>query len=128
MLLRADVMARARRSGRCRRTRVSPDRLRRLSEGAQEGAAHAVTIGETGLPGDDVDRMAALLHHQTGGLDAQVLDRLGRRLARLGAERTAELARTEMRRFGELADRQRRREIALRIGQRALDTVGFGLE
>jgi len=35
-----------------------------------------------------------LCHHQPGGLDAQVLDRLGRRLAGLGAERTAELART----------------------------------
>jgi hypothetical protein len=29
------------------RTRVSPDYLRRLSEGAQEGAAHAVAIGKT---------------------------------------------------------------------------------
>jgi len=29
-----------------------------------------------------------------GGFDAQVLDRLGRRLAGLGAEGTAELART----------------------------------
>jgi hypothetical protein len=37
--------------------------------------------------------MAALLHHQAGGLDAQVLDRLGWRLAGLGAERTAELTR-----------------------------------
>ena len=76
------------------RARVSPDYLWRLSEGAQEGAAHAVAIGKTRLPGDNVDRMAALLHHQPGGLDAQVLDRLGRRLAGLGAERTAELART----------------------------------
>ena len=33
-----------------------------------------------------------------------------------------------MRRFGELFNRQRPIEIALRIGQRALDTVGFGLE
>src|SRR5258706_8922324 len=82
------------RSGRCLRTRVSPDYLRWLPEGAQEGAAHAVAIGKTGLPGDDVDRMAALLHHQPCGLDAQVLDRLGRRLAGLGMERTAELART----------------------------------
>jgi hypothetical protein len=30
------------------------------------------------LLGDDFDRMATLLHHQAGGLDAQVLDRLGR--------------------------------------------------
>ncbi len=76
------------------RTRVSPDHLRRLPEGAQEGAAHAVAIGKTRLPGDHLDRMAALLHHQPGGLEAQVLDRLGRRLAGLGVERSAELART----------------------------------
>ena len=75
-------------------TRVSSDHLWWLSEGAQEGAAHAVAIGETRLAGDDVDRMAALLHHQAGGLDVQVLDRLGRRLPGLGAERTAELTRT----------------------------------
>src|SRR5260221_1256351 len=56
-------------SGRCRRTRISPDYLRRLSEGAQKGAAHAVAIAKTGLPRDDVNRMAALLHHQPGGLD-----------------------------------------------------------
>jgi hypothetical protein len=37
----------ARSSCRRRRTRVSPDYLRRLSEGAQEGAAHAVAIGKT---------------------------------------------------------------------------------
>src|SRR5258707_2568936 len=80
-------------SRRYLRTRVSPDYLRWLSEGAQEGAAHAVAIGKTCLPGDNVDRMATLLHHQAGGLDAQVLDRLCRRLAGLGLERTAELAR-----------------------------------
>ncbi len=33
-----------------------------------------------------------------------------------------------MRCFGELPNRQRRSEIALRIGQCALDTVGFGLQ
>jgi hypothetical protein len=33
-----------------------------------------------------------------------------------------------MRRFGELSNRQRRMEIALRICQCALDTVGFGLQ
>jgi len=34
------------RSRRHLRTRVSPDHLRRLSEGAQEGAAHAVAIAK----------------------------------------------------------------------------------
>src|SRR5438105_12322274 len=72
--------------------------------------------------------MAALLLHHSCGFEAQVLDRLGWRLAGLGAERTAELARTEMRRCSELANRQRRIEIALRICQCALDAVGFGLQ
>src|SRR5258707_8258072 len=110
------------------RARVSPDHLRRLSEGAQEGAAHAVAIGKTRLPGDDVDRMAALLHHHASSFDAQVLDRLGRRLAGLGAERTAELTRAQMRCVSKLLNRQRRSEISLRICQCALDTVGFGLQ
>jgi hypothetical protein len=64
-------------SGHRLRTPVSPHRLRRLSEGAQEGAAHSVAIGETRLPSDDFDWMATLLHHQPGGLESQVLDRLG---------------------------------------------------
>src|SRR5215469_16366751 len=85
--------AASRRSGRGFRTRVSPDYLWRLSESAQEGAAHPVAIGKTRLLSDDFDRVAALLHHQAGGLDAQVLDRFCRRLTSLGAERTAELAR-----------------------------------
>jgi hypothetical protein len=40
------------RSRRQLRTCVSSDHLWRLSKGAQEGAAHAVAIGETRLPGD----------------------------------------------------------------------------
>jgi hypothetical protein len=46
------------------------DYLRWLSEGAQESATHAVAISKTRLPGDDVDRMAALLHHQARSLDS----------------------------------------------------------
>jgi hypothetical protein len=69
--------------------RVVPDRLRRLAEGAHEGAAHAVAIGEADLRGNDVDRMPALLHHQPGGFDAQIFHRLGRRLPGLCTERLA---------------------------------------
>jgi hypothetical protein len=68
--------------------------MRRLSKRSQKSAAHAVAIGKAGLPGDQVDRMAALFHHQARGLDAKVLHRLGRRLAGLGVERAAELTRT----------------------------------
>src|SRR5262249_61793217 len=72
--------------------------------------------------------MAALLQHQPSGLDAQVLDRFSWRLARLGAECTAELTRTEMRRIGELRNRQRLVEIALRKCKCTLDTIGFGFQ
>src|ERR1051326_5201857 len=96
----------ARRSGRRVRARVSPDHLGRLAEGAQEGAAHPIALREAGLPGADFDRVAAVLHHQASGLDAQALDRLGRRLAGLCAEDAAELARTQARRLGELPHRK----------------------
>src|SRR5258705_6168823 len=75
------------RSRRQLRTRVSSDHLWRLSKGAQEGAAHAVAISKTRLLGDDVHRMAALLPHQAGGLDAKVLEPLCLRLAGSGAGR-----------------------------------------
>src|SRR5262249_57863528 len=72
--------------------------------------------------------MAALLQHQPSGLDAQVLDRFSWRLTRLGAECTAKLARTEMRRIRELRNRQRLVEIALRKCKCTLDTIGFGFQ
>jgi hypothetical protein len=69
--------ATARTSGR-HLTRVSPDHLLRLSEGAQEGAAHAVAICNTRLPSDDVDRMAtpSLVARciRACGIDAEVYD------------------------------------------------------
>jgi len=43
-----------------------------VQKGAQECAAMRLAIGKTRLQGDDVDRMAALLHHQAGGLDTKV--------------------------------------------------------
>src|SRR5580700_8234873 len=91
---------------------VAPDRLRRLTEGAQEGAAHALAVGETRLGGDDVDRVPALLHHQPRGFDAKMLDRLGGRLAGLGAEGAAELPRAEMSGIRELLDGQRQVKVA----------------
>ena len=76
-----------------------------LAKGAQEGAAHAFAIGEPGLPRDDFDRVAPLLHHQPGGLDAQMFDRLRRRLAGFCPKSATKLARAQMRRIGELLDR-----------------------
>jgi hypothetical protein len=54
---------------------------------------HTVAVGKTRLPRDDIDGMTALLHHQPSGLDPQILNRLGRRLAGFGAECATELAR-----------------------------------
>src|SRR5262249_26246446 len=112
-------------SGHRPRTRVSPHHLRRLPEGTQKGAAHAVAIRETGLAGDDLDWVTALLHHQPRGLDTQVLNRLGRRLAGLGVERASERAWAKARRVGELLDCQPFVEIALRIIQCGLNAIGF---
>ena len=107
---------------------VAPDGLRRLPEGAQEGAAHALAIGEAGLAGDNVDRVPALLHHQPRRFDAQMFDRLGRRLSRLGVECAAELARAQMRGLGQLLDRQRVAQVAPGIVERLLDAVGLGIQ
>jgi hypothetical protein len=101
------------------------DCLRRLTEGAQESAAHAFTIGKAGFAGDGIDRMAALFHHQAGRFQPQVLDSLGRRLTRFGAEGAAELAGAEMCGFGQFFDGERRFQIAARMGKRLLDAVGF---
>jgi hypothetical protein len=49
-------------------TRVSPHDQRRLPERAQEGAPHAIAVAKSRLAGHDIDRVAALFHHQPGGL------------------------------------------------------------
>ncbi len=67
-----------------------------VAEGAEEGAAHALPVGEAGFPGDDFDGVAALFHHQPRGFDTQALDRFGGGLAGFGAEGAAELARAEV--------------------------------
>ena len=60
---------------------VSPDHLRRRPKARSIRSPSAKLC----LPSDDVDRMAALLHHQLGGVHAQTLDRPGPRLARFSA-------------------------------------------
>ncbi len=60
------LSATARSSSRCLRARVLPDHLRRLSEDAQEAAAHAVAIGETRLP-SDARLLAQFWPHFPGG-------------------------------------------------------------
>jgi hypothetical protein len=104
------------------------DRLGRLAERAQEGAAHALRIGEARFARDDVDRVVAAFDHGAGRLDAQHLDGARRRLARLDAERAAELARAQVGSLGQLIHRQRLAQVALGIAQRLLDAVGLRLQ
>ena len=55
-------------------TSIASDDLRRLSKGAQKCAAHALAVRKTGLRSNDIDRVTALLDHQPGCFDTQVLD------------------------------------------------------
>src|SRR5262245_35876472 len=77
--------------------RVEPEGVWRLSESPKECTPHAVGIGEARLLRDRIDRMPTLLDHEPGGLQAQILHGLCRRLAGLLLERSTELPRTEMR-------------------------------
>jgi hypothetical protein len=70
--------------------------LRRLADDAQKGSAYPFPISKARLDSNDVERVAALLQHQPGGFDPQVLDRPGRCLTGFGAEDTAELTWTEI--------------------------------
>jgi hypothetical protein len=108
--------------------RVAANDLRRLSEGAQERPPHAFAVGKSGLAGDDVDWMPALLHHQARGFDAQILNGLRGRLSRLRAKSAAELAWAEIGRIRKLIDGQRGMKIVLGIDERALNPIRFGIE
>jgi hypothetical protein len=62
------------------------------------------------------------------GSPRQIFDGLGRRLTRFGTERSAELAGTEICDLGKLLDRKRSVQVALRIGERALNAIGSRLD
>jgi|SRR5260221_6493126 len=91
--------------GPSRRAGGAPDPLRRLSERAQDRAAHAFGVAEADLTRDHLDRLGAGLDAQSRRLGAQALDGLGGGLADLGPEGAAELARTETGDCGETLDR-----------------------
>src|ERR1700688_3115458 len=59
-------------------------RLRRLAEGADEGAAHPLRIAKAGQFRNAFDRLAGGLHALPRHLDPQALDRLRRGGAGLG--------------------------------------------
>ena len=99
------------------RPRRAAQRLRRLAEGADEGAAHPLRIAEAGGFGDPLDRLAGGLHALPRHLDAQPLHRLRRRGAGLGDEGAGEMPRTHAGLLGEILDRQRRIEMLARPGQ-----------
>jgi hypothetical protein len=99
--------------------------LRSSTDHAKKSSTHTVTVTKSGFPGDDVDRVSTLFYHKSGGLNAKLLNRFGRRLTRLRAKCAAELAWTKMRGVGELLDRQWGMEVILGINQGALDAVSF---
>lgn len=117
------------RLGGCQRPAgIAADHLGRLPEGAQERAPHPIAVGESCLIGNDVDRMPTALHHYPRGLDTQVFDRLGRRLASFSVEHAAELPGAQMRSDRQLLDRQRLVQISFGVSQGGLDAVRFRFE
>ena len=60
------------------RPRAAAQRLGRLTESAQKGAAHALRVAEADLGGDGVDRLGARLDPFARRFEAQPLDGLGR--------------------------------------------------
>src|SRR5713101_8894472 len=59
------------------RPRRAAQRVRRLAEGADEGAAHPLRIAKAGYLRDALDRLAGGLHAMPGHLDPQPLHRVG---------------------------------------------------
>src|ERR1700745_3633053 len=78
--------------GRQRVRRVAKG-LGRGTEGSKETAPHSLTIAESGLASNFLDRQPALLEHKPGGFDAQVFNCLSRRKAGLGPEHPTKLSR-----------------------------------
>jgi hypothetical protein len=70
----------------------------------------------------------ALFDQHARGFDAEVLDGFRRRLAGLRSKRSAELARTKSRYFGEFFRGQRAFQVLDRIVQSSLNAIRFGLE
>ena len=61
----------------------TPERLRRLTVGTEEGGAHLVSVAEAGQARNLAEGSTAGLNFYPSGLDAHLLHRLGRRAARL---------------------------------------------
>ena len=63
-----------------------------MAQDSNKGAAHAFLIFETGLAGNDLDRVTALLDHQPRGVEPKTLDRLRGRHSGFRSEGSAERA------------------------------------
>jgi hypothetical protein len=82
----------------------APQRLRRLTESAEKGAAHPLRIAEADLGCDVVDRLAACLYSFARRLNAQALDGLSWRDPRFSREGTGKMARAHRRLIGQSLD------------------------
>jgi hypothetical protein len=94
------------------------DGLRRHAEEFDEGAPHALGVGETYGLCDQLDRLRALKQSYTCRFDTKPLNGFRRRFARFTPECPAELADTEVRRVSEAFDRQRLVQVIARERQR----------
>ena len=72
-----------------------PEGLRRLVKGAEEGAAHPLTIAKTCFLGDDFHGQSALLQEEFCFFQAELLDHLGGGVPRLGTKHAGKLPWTE---------------------------------
>src|SRR3954468_22698137 len=75
------------------RPRRAAQRLRRLAERTDEGAAHPLRIAKAGLLRDALDRLAGGLHALPRHFDTQALHRLRRRAAGFRNEGTGKMSR-----------------------------------
>src|SRR5438270_5800773 len=91
-------------------------RLRRLAEGTDEGAAHPLGIAKAGRLRDVLDRLASGLHARARHFDPQPLDRLRGRGAGFRDEGASEMTRAHGGPLGEIVNRQRRVEMLARPG------------
>jgi cell volume regulation protein A len=97
--------------------RRAPQRLRRLTEGADESSAHPLRIAKAGGLRNAFDRFARGLHPLPRHLDPQALHRLRWRDAGFRNERPGEMPRTHAGLLGQILDGQRRIEMFARPGQ-----------
>src|SRR3984893_14778723 len=67
--------------------------LGRGTKGTTETAPHSLTIAESRLASNFLDRQPALLQHEPGGLETQVFNCLCRRKAGFSAEHSTKLSR-----------------------------------